>query len=295
MTDQQKINEIISLMTFLQGFIKNNVDQSFTDLTFDLENLIKGFLNVFEKYGEKYENINKIKHNYPAIDLANKTKNIGLQVTTNANLTKVKKTISTYQKHNLSYSKLIVIGFVKSTTKHPPNVEVHGIEYLNNLVKHATENQLDAVYEIIKRKIPWSSLTPLSDKHCFDVVFDVINRSAVRDYTVCEGDFNKMSEGLYEVKEIITTGKVKNKNIRAKALSEYTEDIKNKLSEIEFHISEILQICNLNRNSRSSTFLCLTRDETDKIDHLKEQIILKTNKLAKQLNLNKSITGSRCY
>lgn len=132
----------------------------------------------------------------------------------------------------------------------------------------------------------------MSVQHCFDVIFDVINRSAVRDYTICEGDFDKMSDGLYEVKELITTGKIKGKNIRAKASVEFNDKVKRKLQEIEFHISHILQICNANKNQRQSDFLCLTSQETDEIDDLKEKIIANTNTLAKELGLNKQIIGS---
>jgi hypothetical protein len=293
MTDQQKLNEIISLLTFLQRHIQNYVDQSFTDLTFNLESVIKDFLNVFEKDTEQYENINSVKHNYPAIDLINKTKSIALQVTTNGDLRKVKKTVDTYNKHGISYTSLVVIGFVKATKSALPNVTVYGVEYLIDLAKFGSSIQKDKVYDILKRQIPWNSLTPMDDKQCFDVVYDVINRSAVRDYTVCEGDFNKMADGLSEVKEIITTGKIKGKSIRAKALVEYTDKVKGKLSEIEFHVSEILQICNANKNKRHSNFLCLSGHETDSIDGLKEKIIDKTNKLAADLHLGKHIVGSR--
>ena len=293
MTDEQKLKEIITLMTFLQSHIQNSVKQSFTDLTFNLEVVLTDFLNVFEKDNEKYKNINFFQHNYPAIDLVNETKDIAVQATTNADLTKVKKTIATFKKHNLKYSNLIVIGFVKATKSKLPNVTIHGFEYLLKLAKHSENQQKEKIYEILKRQIPWNSLTPLDDKMCIDVVFDVINRSAVRDYTICEGDFNKMAMGLFEVKEIITTGVIKSKSIRAKALVEYTDKVKSKLSEIEFYVSSILQICNSNKNARDSDFLCLSRNETDKIDELKSAIIDKTNSLADSFNLNKRITGSR--
>jgi hypothetical protein len=188
---------------------------------------------------------------------------------------------------------LVVIGFVKATKSTLPNVTVYGIEYLIELAKFGSSIQKDRIYDILQRQIPWNSLNPMGDKQCFDVVFDVINRSAVRDYTVCEGDFNKMVDGLSEIKEIITTGKIKGKSIRAKALVEYTEKVKGKLSGIEFHVSEILQICNANKNQLNSTFLCLSRNETDNIDDLKEKIIDKTNKLAKDLKFSKNIVGSR--
>lgn len=293
MTEQQKLNEIINLLTFLQKHIQNYVDQSFTDLSFTLEIIIKDYLNVFEKDSEPYENINSLKHNYPAIDLINKSKNIALQVTTNADLRKVKKTLKTYNTHKIRYSNLIIIGFVKGTKATIPNVEVNGVKYLIDLAKYGTSAQKDEVHEILKRQIPWNSLSPMGDKICFDVVFDVINRSAVRDYTICEGDFNKMAKGLSEVKEIITTGIIKGKNIRAKALVEYTGKIKSQLSEIELYASQIIQICNANKNERNSTFLCLDKMETDEIDNLKERIIDRTNQLSKELNLDKKIIASK--
>lgn len=293
MTEQQKLNEIINLLTFLQKHIQNYVDQSFTDLSFTLESVIKDYLNVFEKDTEPYENINSLKHNYPAIDLINKSKNIALQVTTNADLRKVKKTLETYIKHKITYSNLIIIGFVKVTKSSIPAVEVKGVKYLIDLAKHGTSDQKDEVYEILKKQIPWNSLSPMDDKMCFDVVFDVINRSAVRDHTACEGDFNHMAKGLSEVKEIITTGIIKGKSIRAKSLVEYTGKVKNQLSEIELYVSQIIQICNTNKNDRNSTFLCLNKMETDEIDSLKEKIIDKTNQLAKELNLGKNIIASK--
>lgn len=292
MTDEQKRKEIITLMTFLQSHIQNSVKQSFTDLTFTLENVLTGFLNVFEKDTEKYKNINFLQHNYPAIDLVNEAKDIAVQITTNADLAKVKKTIGTFQKHDLKYHNLIVIGFVKATKSKLPNVTVYGFDYLLKLVKQADHKQMENLYDILKRQIPWNSLTPLDDKMCFDIVFDVINRSAVRDYTICEGDFDGMAKGLFEVKEIITTGTIKGKSIRAKSLVEYTDKVRSNLSEIEFNVSSILQICNRNKNSRNSDFLCLTIQETDKIDELKSIIIDKTNELADSFGLNKKITGS---
>jgi hypothetical protein len=293
MTEQQKVNEIISLMTFLQRFIQNHINQSFTDLSFDLETFIKDFLNVFEKDGEKYENINYIKHNYPAIDLVNEKRSIAVQVTTNADLRKVRKTIDTFSKHKLPYSSLIIIGFVKATHSSLPNVKIHNIDYLIELAKHSNNEQKNEIYNILHRRIPWNSLTPMDDKHCFDIVFDVINRSAIRDFTLCEGDFDRMVDGLTDIKEIITTGKIKGKDIRAKALVEYTDKVRTKLSEIEFLVSRILQICNLNKNSRSSDFLCLSRQETDDIDQLKDEIINKSNDMASNFNLTKKIIGSR--
>jgi hypothetical protein len=293
MTNQQKIIEITSLMAFLQKYIQVHVDQSFTDLTFDLESLVKDYLNVFEDATQKYKNVNGIKHNYPAIDLVNSSKGIAIQVTTNADAKKVQKTIDTFERHKLAFSELIVIGFIKATKTKFPKATVFDISYLVSLTKHASSSQLDDLYNIVKRRIPWNTLSPMDDKHCFDVVFDVLNRSAVRDYTECEGNFDRMAEGLFEVKEIITTGRINGKPIRAKALVEYSGVTKRKLGEIEFHISQILQICNANKNQRKSEFLCLNQKEMDEIDELKAKIIDNTNVLARDFNIGKQIHGSR--
>lgn len=293
MTDQHKRNEIHNLLAFLKTYVQIYVDNSFTDLTFDVERLITNYLNVFEKADEKFVNVNSIQHNYPAVDLVSSKKGVAVQVTTNADKRKVDKTIATYNKHSLSYKELIIIGFVKATKSKVPNVSVYGIEYLTNLAKFADGNQLDDLYDILQRQVPWNSLSPLDDKYCFDVVFDTIDRSAIRDYNLCEGDFDKMSDRLYQVKELITTGKIKGESIRAKALVEYNDNVRRKLHEIEFLISQILQICNANKNKRQSDFLNLSRQETDEIDDLKERIMNNTNNLAKELGLHKKMVGSR--
>lgn len=293
MTEQQKRNEVLSLLTFLRVHIQTYVDNSFTDLTFDLEMLILNYLNVFERSDEKFINVNTLKHNYPAIDLLSPKKSVAIQVTTNANKKKVDQTVITYQKNSLSYKQLIVIGFVKATKTPISGIQVYGIEYLTEKAKYAKSYQLDELFDLLHRQVPLNSLSPLDDKHCFDVVFDVINRSAVRDYTLCEGDFDKMTDGLFEAKEIITSGKIKGKNIRAKALVEYTDKTKRKLQEIEFYISHILQICNANKNQRQSDFLCLSKFETDEIDELKEKIITSSNQLANEFGFSKQIVGSK--
>lgn len=292
MTDQQKRTEIITLLTFLQAYVQNHVDNSFTDLTFNIEHLILNYINVFENDNDKYINVNTIKHNYPAVDLISVNKGIAIQVTTNADKKKVDDTIETYKKQHLKYKNLIIIGFVKTTNPKVIGAKVYGVEYLTRLATYADNKQLDELYELLQRQIPWNSLTPLDDKHCFEVIFDVINRSAIRDYTMCEGDFDKMADGLSEIKEIITTGKIKGKNIRAKGLVEFTGTTKTKLGDIEFQVSQILQICNSNKNKRGSTFLAFDKAEKHEIDNLKEKIISNSNFLSKEFKLGKKIIGS---
>lgn len=289
MTDDQKLNEIISMLSFLQLHIKNNVKASFTDLTFDLETVIMNFLNVFEKGKGIYKNMNALKHNYPAIDLYSEKKNVAVQVTTNADAAKVKETIDTYTRHKLAYKELVILGFVKKTEKRFAGVKVAGIEYLIELAKHATSGQKDAIYDILHRYIPLNSLHPTGDKMAFDVVFDVINRSAIRDMTAAEGNFDHMVSGLKEIKEIITTGRIKGKSIRAKALVEYSGSMNDQLSAIDFDVSKIIQICNTAKNRNSGGLIILNQKERDEIDDLKRNVIDQTNKIAILMGLVKRI------
>lgn len=295
MTDKQKREENLNIMSFLKLHINHYVELSFTDLTFDLEKLILNFLNIFEKENCKWRNANAGKFNYPAIDLINDSQNIVIQVTTNANTKKINKTIKVYESHKMTYDELIIIGFVKNSKTKKENVSVFGSEFLTNKIATATDNQQDEIYNLLTKRIPLNVLHPKSDELAFDVVFDVINRSAVRDSSSCEGNYDDMVNGLDEIKQIITTGKIAGKSIRAKSLVEYTSKVNNKLREIEFKISEILQICWQNKNERNSDFVYLNHKESEKIDSLKKEIIDKTNILAKELGIGKTIIGSNAF
>lgn len=289
MTNRQKVDEIRALITYLQRYIENNVKNSFTDIAFSLENVIRDILNVFEA-GKGYTNINSIQHNYPAVDLVNNENKVAIQVTTNANSTKVNKTIDTYNRHNLSYNKLIILGFVNySKNTAVTSADIVGVSYIMNLIQHATSEQLDKVYDILHRQIPWNILHPLDDKMCYEVVLDVLDRSAIRDNRGCEGSYDHMVDGLKEIKEIITSGKVTGKSIRAKALSEYAPKVHDELLEIEYKVSSIIQICNRNRSSGNGYMVNLNSTETEAIDKLKDEVVISANNLAKALEIKRRI------
>ncbi|MBJ6954643.1 SMEK domain-containing protein, partial [Vibrio cholerae] len=90
----------IDLLTLLQLCIKNNVKQSFNDIAFSVEIVVRDLLNVLEK--ADYQNLNDIKPNYPAIDLQDQKQGIAIQVTTTADKKKVDKTIAMYEKKKMS-------------------------------------------------------------------------------------------------------------------------------------------------------------------------------------------------
>ena len=75
--------------------IQNNVKASFNDLSFQIETLVQELLNILDN--TNYINVNGLSFNYPAIDLFDNTTGIAIQVTLNADMKKVKKTVSVYQ------------------------------------------------------------------------------------------------------------------------------------------------------------------------------------------------------
>ncbi|PSB03679.1 hypothetical protein C7B69_26280 [filamentous cyanobacterium Phorm 46] len=294
MSTQEEIKNAITRLTFLQRHIENFVKQSFGDLSFQIEVVVKDLLNVLEN--ADYVNVNTIKHNHPAIDLLDQKQGIAIQVTTDASMTKVKHTLKMYEKHSMAYKKLIILGFIKKTNaKSPcPLAKIVGIEYLLDKIKSSNYETLQKVNDILQREIPLHLLNPIDDNTCLGIVLGVIDRSAVRDLTRSEGNYSDMVVGLKEIKEVIHNGKIYGKSIRAKSLSEYQPDIREELEQIEFSISKIIQIYNIAKNqaknqSSSPTFICLDSIERQAIDDYKQEIAALANQLAKDKGIKREI------
>lgn len=285
MNDEIIMKEILSLFTFLTRHVEIHTKSSFNDISFSLENLFVEVLNIIEGSND-WINANTIIFNYPAIDLLNKGTNQAIQVTTKADKRKIENTIEKYEENKMVFSKLIIIGFLKHSKYKKDNVEAVGIEYLTKLIAGSSLEVKEKVLKSIKKNIPLQLLNPLDDKDCFEVIFSVINRSAIRDNHYVEGSYDDMVLGLKEIKEIITTGNIKEKNIMAKPLSSYCEPLNSELSEIEYQISTIIQICN---RSNNNGFVCLEYEDKMKIDKIKKEIIGKINELCKRLNIKKYI------
>ncbi|EGR0730579.1 SMEK domain-containing protein [Vibrio cholerae] len=69
MSKELEIKKSIDLITFLQRYIENNVKQSFNDISFSIEVVVKETLTILDN--SQYINFNDFEHNYPAIDLLN--------------------------------------------------------------------------------------------------------------------------------------------------------------------------------------------------------------------------------
>jgi hypothetical protein len=291
MAVEQEIKETISLLTFLQFHINNFVKSSFNDLSFQIEDIVKEILNIVDDLD--YKNINGVELNYPAIDLLDELKGIAIQITTIADAKKVRHTIEVYKEHKLAYKELIIIGFIKHSRLKINGVRIVGIDYLINKIKYSTAEKIEKINNLLHKEIPLQLLNPLDDKICLETVLMVINRSAIRDLTNVEGDYEMMINGLREIKEIIHTGQIMGKQIKAKELVAYNINIRNELEEIEFNISKIIQICNKEKNKyQKSSIIFLGIDEKKRIDKLKIKIANLSNKMAKDNNIRIKVITS---
>lgn len=107
---------IISLINRLREEIGSLNQARLFDINTHSENFVKDLFNlVYSQY--KLVNINIVGSatNYPAIDLGDETSKIAIQVTSNANTSKVKNTISVFMKKELykKYNRLIIFSITK--------------------------------------------------------------------------------------------------------------------------------------------------------------------------------------
>lgn len=139
MNTEQEIKKSIDLLTLLQLYIKNNVKQSFNDIAFSVEIVVRDLLNVLEN--ADYQNLNDIKSNYPAIDLLDQKQGIAVQVTTTADKKKVDKTIAMYEKNKMSHKELIILGFISCTKTQFDKARVVDMQYLVNKIKSSSHEK----------------------------------------------------------------------------------------------------------------------------------------------------------
>lgn len=286
----EEVKKAITLLSFLQMHIQNNVKASFNDLSFQIETLVQELLNILDN--TNYINVNGLSFNYPAIDLFDNTTGIAIQVTVNADMKKVKKTVSVYQNNQkIPYKHLIVIGFVKKTTCKTQLAQVETLDFLIHKIKGSTRSKVEEINSIIEKEVPLQLLIPYSDKDCLETVLRVIDRSAIKDLSDCEGNFDDMIQALKEIKQIILIGSIENKRITTKPLFSYDINIRKELEEIESLVSEIISIVNRQKNQQQSNnyFLCLPLSDKNKIDELKYQIADHANSLASRNNIKRVI------
>jgi len=89
--------------------IKNDNANGYQDTNHDAEDVFCFILNVIYDY--KLENLNKIKNNFPGIDLGDDKNRISVQVTSEKSKKKIQDTLDTFKRENYikSFDRLIIL------------------------------------------------------------------------------------------------------------------------------------------------------------------------------------------
>ena len=283
MQHQNYLNAITSLISALQQHVQTRYDAALYDISASVEVLVSEVYRVTD--GLQLTNKNQILVTFPAIDLADELNGVAMQVTANVTTQKWKETINKFEKHNLDkiYKRLYIVGFCKAVRPRTlaSYVTVEGPQAFLGKLRTLQTDALIQIEKLLRESYDFSALSPLKDEHCFGVVLKVINRDAIRHGMSVEGSYDDMAQGLREIREIITVGRITNKNIFAKPLYQYSSPYSDALTKIDLNISKILG--ELNRARRGPRHYSLTQRAARLIDSWKEQIISDTNDICQKL------------
>lgn len=289
---QASITNLQHDISILQHYILNRQENGFYDMEKLVEIITKKTFNALESWN--LDNLNLLKVNFPAIDLADKKNKIAVQVTTNASPAKIKKTIDKFEKLGLDkyYDKLIIIGFCKnSKAKHlNSNYSVIGAnDIIQRLIELGDESKIDEVIQIMRMHSDYGRLHPYNDKDCLEIVLNIIDRNAIKHRMYCEGNYHDMVSGLNEISELISKGQI-NKKEKSKSIDDFQDQsIIDFLHDVRTSISKITSIVNRNRRP-GLEFICLDDNDMIDIDNEKISIVTKSNEIAQKQNIKFKIT-----
>ncbi|WP_433897926.1 SMEK domain-containing protein [Pseudomonas sp. PSE1(2024)] len=287
------VRNLQSSISLLQLYILNRQKSGFKDMERMLEVLCAQLFKAVE-VGD-FINMNQIKVNFPAIDLADDAKSIAIQVTSNATPAKIKKTIAAFEKKNEDgislkdkYAKLYIWGFCKASTIETPlpaYCEVVGCEFVvDKLVDLGDAEKVVAVLNAVIKHETAPMLHPWQDVDCLKVMLLRINRDAIKHQMICEGSVEKMIGGLQEITQIITTGKLNGRQ-ESKPYSEFNDhNIQDFLTDTLQKISRIKAIVNAKKDPEGN-FVCLNFQDRENIDKIKASIADEATKIAKQYKI----------
>jgi len=281
---QNMISNLQQDISFLQVYVQNRQKTGFHDMERLIEIIIKKIFNILE--GWQLDNLNILKMNFPAIDLADKQNKIAVQVTTNASPAKIKKTIDKFEKLGLdkNYDKLIIMGFCKNSKVKDlkSNYSVIGTdEIIQKLIELGEESKIDEVIQMMRQHSDYGRLHPYDDKNCLEIILNIIDRNAVKHRMSCEGSYYDMITGLNEISEVISKGQI-NKKEKSKSIDDFQDQlIIDFLHEIRNSISKITSLVNRNKRNGSDV-ICLNYETMQLIDEEKFKIIKESNEIAKK-------------
>lgn len=288
------VNNLQADIALLQRYIERRSNVGFRDMERMLEALCIPLFRAWKHC--ELTNMNQIRVNYPAIDLADEAMRIAVQVTSNATTPKVKQTLRVHEQNGFQkhYEHLYILGFIKATKPLVPEYcTVLGIDTIvNDLIDRADEADVQEVVDAIKRHQSYSALHPWDDRDCLEIILNYVDRNAIKHSMGVEGSATEMVRGLNEVSELIGKGQV-NRRVKSKSLDEFLDkEMKTYLRNVKDLISEIVAIVNMSRADKSD-FVELGWEKAERIDTLKEEIAGTSNQIARKYDLPITITMKR--
>jgi hypothetical protein len=277
-------------ISLLQTYINNNNDMGFYDINKLLEYMSIKLFGII--YGYNLINLNEIKVNFPAIDLADEKAGVSIQVTSNATAQKIKETIKTFENEKLyeKYHTLKIYGFCKANKKKrslPGNYNVivmDTIDLVTKLISIHDESKVQEVIDTIRSHTDYSTIHPYDDLTCLELLLRTIDRNAIKHGMSCEGNYSDMVKGLIEITELITKGQINSKE-RSKPINNFSDqEIIKFMTGIKNKITKILAIINKNKRP-DRDFICLSFDDMRNIDKIKIEIISSSNRISREKGL----------
>jgi hypothetical protein len=231
--------------------------------------------------------------NFPSIDLADDRVGIAIQVTSNVSTEKWKETVKKFTEHKLNerYKSLRIIGFCRAVKPRncPKFASVEGLDSILQQLKTLKPSALRELEELLRESYDFSKLSPLNDRDCFGVVLGVLDRDAIRHYTRVEGSFSKLSKALKEIREIINSGQIKEKNIYAKPIYQYSPPYEEVLRDIDFSLSVML--AEVNRGKRGIHYGLRPGLPRQRVDDARTHIIRRVNEFCRAQGIDREIVG----
>lgn len=293
------IRNLQSDIALLQLYIAQRKKAGFHDMERMIESLTIFMFRAL-RMGEM-KNMNQIKVNFPAIDLADSQNMIAVQVTTNASPAKIKETISAFEKKNEfgvslkdKFSLLYIFGFCNASKYQAPKYckIVDPSFFINELCDKADEDMIQDMLDAIRRHKDYTSLHPWSDKDSLEIILNIINRNAIKHQMRYEGSISDMLTGLKEINELITKGTIQRKQ-RSKSISDFKDqNIINFLRDVMDDLSVIQAIVNKSKDEHHD-IVYISHEDMTIIDKLKAKIADNSSKIASLNNIKLKLSVVR--
>ncbi len=119
-TKMHYIHEIVINLSVLRYVVESDARKGFYDIPKACEDLFMEIFNiVYAQNGWKFQNMNNIKANYPAIDLGDVKNKIGIQITCQSNSTKIQDTLDVFESSLMNLPQIFSHLFIFLLTRKP--------------------------------------------------------------------------------------------------------------------------------------------------------------------------------